>query len=110
MKRERTEQRYAKWRQLVEDQNKSGLTQKIFCQQHNISLSQFIYYNCLLKNKDNPTVKKPPAFASVKISDKSTITSSREIKLSLPNGFQFTFPSDLDVAQIKRLVEVLITC
>lgn len=110
MQKEKAEQRYARWKQLVEEQNKSGMTQKIFCQEHNISLSQFIYYNCLLKNKENPPVKKPFSFAPVKIADKNNIASSREIKLSLPNGFQFTFPSDLDVAQIKRLAEVLLAC
>jgi len=109
MQKENSEQRYARWRQLVEEQNKSGMTQKIFCNQHNISLSQFIYYNCLFKNKDNLPVKKSPSFAPVKISDKNNMTSG-EIKLSLPNGFQFTFPSDLDVIQIKRLIEVLLTC
>lgn len=109
MQKENSEQRYARWRQLVEEQNKSGMTQKIFCKQHNISLSQFIYYNCLLKNKDNPPVKIPSSFAPVKISDKYNMTSG-EIKLSLPNGFQFTFPSDLDVIQVKRLVEVLLSC
>jgi hypothetical protein len=109
MQKEKSEQRYARWRQLVEEQNKSGMTRKIFCKQHNISLSQFIYYNCLLKNKDTLLVKKSSSFAPVKISDKNNMTSG-EIKLLLPNGFNFTFPSDLDVIQIKRLVEVLLTC
>jgi hypothetical protein len=109
MKKENSEQRHERWRQLVEEQNKSGLTQKIFCKQHNISLSQFIYYNCLLKNKDDLSVKKPSSFAPVKISDKNNMPSD-EIKVSLPNGFQFTFPSDLDVIQVKRLVEVLLSC
>jgi hypothetical protein len=33
MQKENSEQRYARWRQLVEEQNKRGLTQKIFCKQ-----------------------------------------------------------------------------
>lgn len=110
MQNEKLEQRNIKWRELIKEQHKSGMTQKEFCKHKNITLPQFTYYNCLLKNKDNALVKKISSFAPVKILDKNNMTPSREIKLSLPNGFQFTFSSDFDVMQMKRLVEVLLTC
>lgn len=110
MKNEDQEQRYAQWRQLVEEQHKSGMTQKAFCKQRSLSLPQFVYYRCLFKSKDNTPIKNTAFFAPVKVSGKENTAVSGEIKLSLPNGFQCSFPSHLEAIQIKRLVEVLLAC
>lgn len=104
------QERHAQWKKLVEDQEKSGLSQKEFCNQQNLVLSKFVYYRCLLKNKEKTETVNTASFLPVKVlpKEKSTVTS--EIKLSLPNGFQCAFASNLDAVQLKRLVEVLLTC
>lgn len=43
---------HAKWQSLIEEQEKSGLSQTEFCKQHSIAISQFGYYRGLLKAKD----------------------------------------------------------
>ena len=43
--------RLEKWRTLVNEHEKSGLSQKDFCKQKNIVLSQFVYYRGQLKAK-----------------------------------------------------------
>lgn len=104
------QERYAQWYKLVEDQEKSGLSQKEFCNQQNLILSKFVYYRCLLKNKEKTAAISKASFTPVKVLPKENPVVSGEIKLSLPNGFQCTFPSYLDSNQIKRLVEVLLAC
>lgn len=104
------EQKYGQWYKLVEEQEKSGLTQSEFCRQQNLVLSKFVYYRCLLKNQDITKPIKPGSLAPVKVSSKENTSGSGEIKLLLPNGFQCLFPSNIDSTQIKRLVEVLLAC
>ena len=100
--------RYQQWHVLIEEQQASGLTQKKFCEQKNVNLSHFVYYRCRIKK--NTGFHPAASFIPVKISnDKNSITSS-EIKLLLPNGFQCTFVSHLDVVHVKKLVQALLTC
>jgi hypothetical protein len=105
-----TQERYAQWKKLVEDQEKSGLSQKEFCNQQNIVLSKFVYYRCLLKNKEKAVAINKTSFLPIKVLPKEQSVVSSEIKLSLPNGFHCVFPSHLEPIQLKRLIEVLLSC
>jgi hypothetical protein len=104
------QERYTQWGKLVEDQEKSGLSQKEFCSQQSLVLSKFVYYRSRLKNKEKTSAINKISFTPVKILPKENPVVPGEIKLSLPNGFQCSFPSYLDSIQIKRLVEVLLAC
>jgi hypothetical protein len=101
--------RHAKWQALVEEQEKSGVSQTEFCKQHNIAFSQFGYYRGLLKAKTHPKPKQPPLFSPVQIQKVST-KISEEIKIILPNGFQCYLPASIEITQIKRLMEALLSC
>jgi hypothetical protein len=41
-----SQEKHAKWRKLFEEQQASGLSQKEFCKQRELVLSQFVYYRC----------------------------------------------------------------
>lgn len=97
--------RLENWKILIEEQEKSGLSQASFCKQKNISVAQFGYYRALHKPRQRE--KMLGSFASVKINQSS---SEKEIRLNLPNGFQCAFSSGVDAAQIKKLVEALLSC
>jgi len=97
--------RHEKWKTLIEEQEKSGLSQANFCKQKNISSAQFGYYRGILKPK--PIEKLSTSFATVKLNQSSC---EKEIRLNLPNGFQCTFSSGIDVTHIKKLVEALLSC
>ena len=97
------------WNNLIAEQEKSGLSQKEFCNQRGLVLSQFVYYRCS-RNKGKPAKSTEPALKPVKVIGKEPSTISGDIRLSLPNGFQCSFPCSLDVIQVKRLVEVLLSC
>ena len=95
------------WKSLIVEQEKSGLSQKEFCNQRGLVLSQFVYYRC---SKNKGTKAAEPALKPVKVISKEPSAVSGDIRLSLPNGFQCSFPCSLDAIQIKRLVEVLLSC
>tara|TARA_R110000868_G_C10443617_1_gene725607 strand:- start:173 stop:496 length:324 start_codon:yes stop_codon:yes gene_type:complete len=100
-------QKREQWKNLVETQQTSDLSQKEFCRHHNLVLSQFVYYRSQLKN--NPTAKES-SFTPVKVTTNNSVTSSTDIKLILPNGFQCVFASGIEVSQVMRLVEALLPC
>jgi len=104
------EKRQNDWKTLVSEQEISGLSQKEFCNQRGLELAQFVYYRCRLKNKEKEAQISQPSFKPVKVVSKEAAHAAGDIRLSLPNGFQFTFPCHLDSAQVKRLVEVLLSC
>ncbi len=93
------------WKSLIAEQEGSGLSQKEFCKQRGLVLSQFVYHRCSFKNKNIQTVK--PALRPVKVIGNE---SSVDIRVSLPNGFQCSFPCSIDMSQVKRLIEVLMSC
>jgi hypothetical protein len=105
-----SQEKHAKWHKLVEEQQASGLSQKEFCMQRELVLSQFVYYRCQIKNLTRAEPAVISNFTPVKISSQEKGLLSTEIKLLLPNGFQCIFPSQIDANQVKRLVEVLLSC
>jgi len=103
------EDRRAKWQSLVEEQEISGLTQSVFCKSRNLVLSQFVYYRGLIKAKESTNAVGVKSFTPIQVS-KIESNSASEIRIVLPNGFQCYVSSRVEVLQIKRLVEVLLTC
>jgi hypothetical protein len=91
------------WKKLVEEYEKSTLSQIDFCKHNNLSPAKFSYY----KNQYKTKPKIEGAFSPVKISQ---AVNTAEIRLILPNGFQCFFLCNMDKAQIKNLMEVLLTC
>jgi hypothetical protein len=106
---EEQKQRYENWRKIIDEYLQSGMTQKSFCEKENLSLPKFVYYYSQFKRENELPLNKP-SFVPVKVPNLEKSAGISEIKLSLPNGFQCTFPSHIDVSQIKRLIEVFLSC
>lgn len=102
-------QRRDTWRKIVDEYLASDMTQKAFCEQHNVSLPQFVYYHGKFRSEKEQSGAMS-TFVPVKIPHHEKPVASSDIKLTLPNGFQCVFPSHVDVVQIRRLVEVLQSC
>ncbi len=96
-----------KWKAIIEEQERSGLSQEEFCKQHNLSPSSLAYYRRIYRHKSHQPKKVLGSFAQVNISKP---TSINEIRLSLPNGFQCAIPCELDGGQIKELIGILLSC
>ena len=99
------------WFNLVAEHEKSGLSQREFCKQKNIVLSQFSYYRGVA-NKSTSAQPMSNFLVPVKIAAEAAAPAviTTEIKLVLPNGFQCAFASTVDPAYMKRLIQVLLTC
>jgi hypothetical protein len=100
---------HVEWQTLVDEQEKSGQSQNDFCSQRGLVLSQFVYYRSSLKNKEKSAIPQP-IFKPVKLTSKDAPILSGDIKLTLPNGFQCSFPCQMDSEHIKRLVQVFLSC
>ena len=106
--------RHAKWYELIEQQEKSGLSQTEFCKLHDLSKSNFVYYKGVIKSKSVIEEHKikgelSPVFSAVQIKRPESNAAS-DIKIILPNGFQCFISSALDMSQVKRLMEALLSC
>ena len=95
-----------KWEKIIEDQEKSGLSQEAFCKANNLPSTSFVYYRGIFRGKQQPN-KTSGAFAPVTV---AKAMSANEIRLTLPNGFQCTFPTDLESSRIKELVGIFLSC
>lgn len=95
-----------KWKNIIDDQESSGLSQEEFCKTHNLSSSTFCYYRSIFRGKQE-SKKTSGSFTSVNISKSVSLS---EIRLTLPNGFQCTFPADVDSVRIKELVGIFLSC
>ena len=100
--------RYAKWRELVAEYEQSGLSQMAFCKQRDLVSSKFGYYRSVIKSQ-NKVGDNQKLFSSVQIK-KSELNTSTEIKIILPNGFQCFIPIAMDMLQLKRMMEALLSC
>lgn len=101
------QERRTKWQELIEEQEKSGLSQDAFCKLHNLVFSNFTYYRSKFRGKAQVQKKPPGTFTPVSVT-KSPVT--HEIRLSLPNGFQCSLPLDIDPLRVKELLEVILSC
>jgi len=100
---------YIKWRALIEEQEKSGLSQKDFCEQNALTLSQFVYYRSRIKSTEKITHPTSTLFSPIQL-QKDTLNDLREMRIILPNGFQCVFPCDADTIAIKKYLGVLLSC
>lgn len=95
--------RYEKWQVLIDEQESSGMSQSAFCKERDITLAQFSYYRGTLKPKNSSS----GSFTPVTIKQQLI---SKDIRITLPNGFQCVFPCDLNASQIKEWVRTLLSC
>ncbi|MEO8402930.1 MAG: hypothetical protein ABI597_14250 [Gammaproteobacteria bacterium] len=101
--------RHAKWQALIEEQERSGQTQAGFCKQREVSSAQFSYYRGLIKAKTNNKLTDSNLFSAIHMK-KNESNSLAEIRIILPNGFQCYLPSQIDISQVKKLMEALLSC
>ncbi len=98
--------RHKKWKEIIEEQEKSGLTQEAFCKAHNIKPATLVYYRSVFRKK-KPSADPIGQFAKVSLAKPQSVN---EIRLLLPNGFQCVIPIDIELVRIKELVRVFLSC
>ena len=93
-----TKQKRALWAQRIEEQKKSGLSQREFCKEHSLNYSNFSYY-CRKKTKKKDQGKKQ--FIPIK---GNHFASNVQVRTS---GAEFSFSNLPDVEWLVSLVKKL---
>lgn len=97
----------AQWQAVIDDYEKSGLSQPAFCEKHQLSSSNFYYYRKILRGEaSQPSSGR---LMPVKVSS-SASPGGAEIRFVLPNGTQCVFPSNLELCRIKELIKMVASC
>ena len=98
-------QRSQKMFALIEGYQKSGLTQKAFCETEGLALSTFQYW--ISKYKKYHQRDSSPAEAFVELKAQSPLSSfGNAIILSYPNGVKLTVDKDVKPAFLKELISL----
>ncbi len=96
------------WERILEDFEKSGLSQKIFCAQHDIKACTFSYHRSRQLKRQQGDKK----FIPIQVKErarKSPICDSGFI-LSLRNGSKLMIPQQYDKSALKNLLTMLGVC
>jgi hypothetical protein len=101
-----------KWFALIEEQEKSGLSASAFCKERNLKLAHMhSYRHQLKKRKAASSTDRQEKLVPVQIKSKdNALAISGEIRLILSNGTQCILPGQTEIAQIKTLVGILMSC
>lgn len=86
---------------FVEDYNKSGLRQSVFCRNKGINPVTFSGW---LKKASSQKAK----FIEVELPSAASIAIKQAIEVKLSNGAQINIPTDLDTERIADLVRRII--
>ena len=85
---------------LIRTWELSGLSQKDFCINNNISLSTFGYWRKQYLKDQKPKVK---AFKQINLPSRI----DRELKITYPNGVSLRLTSDIDKNELAKLIRCL---
>lgn len=97
---------------LLEERKQRNLTINDFCQEKNITPSQFYYYQQCINNPEKAkTVKKnsSPKIKPIQIIN-PTAKENTVIRFILPNSLQCILPSDMSPHDIKAILELAMSC
>lgn len=106
-------QKETRYRELIAQQQESGLTIKEFCFNHGLAPATFHYWKKRLVNKSSrkdfiPLIVKPSGLVSAKGSVCSEINTGKEVLLELvyPNGTILRVKNDLDLVKLRSLIHL----
>ncbi|HWC91041.1 MAG TPA: hypothetical protein VG433_15335 [Pirellulales bacterium] len=101
-----------RWRTLVAEQRRSGLTIAAFCLNHELACSAFHYWKRELLARDAQRRPPRPAarFLPVVVADApsaSSAPSALPLELALPSGEVLRVPAGFDPATLAQVLAVL---
>ena len=99
----KSQQRTDYWREHITAWQASGLSGQAFCQQHQLTYHQFVYWRQKLRT---PKDSLSSGFAKVTAATPLT-THAGELTLALPNGLVLTGFNDHNVALLGAILRQL---
>ncbi|MEO9205766.1 MAG: hypothetical protein ABI296_08670 [Gammaproteobacteria bacterium] len=93
-----------KWREIIEAWNKSGESQKAYCDRLEISFNTFTYARTKFLQQDNPKTQFIPL--TVKSNSEEKLLPLSSITLENPYGYKLHLPASLSLEQLTKLFKL----
>jgi len=91
------------WQRIFQQHTESGLTKSEFCKRNKITVSSFYAWTKKLNVQSPPKLAKPKIIPLVF----PEVKPDPQLTLTLPNGYQFSFPASLEPSQLQQFLSVL---
>ncbi len=96
---------------FVEKWYESGISQSKFCIDENISKSTFGYWVTKFRKEKGITrssLKNPKTFIPLELPEAVSLpaTENHQIEINYPNGIRLSCPVNIDVTQLKSLINI----
>lgn len=91
------------WQRIFQQHTESGLTKSEFCKRNKINVSTFYAWANKLSKKPQPTLNKPKIIPLLFPDAKQ----DQQLTLTLPNGYQLSFPASLEPTKLQQYLSVL---
>ena len=108
---QRREQAWAKWRDLVSEQEQSGQSVAAFCRDRELAQSQLIYWKRRLRETAKaPFVEVQLARPGVEPGVQAGALGSTTIEVRLRNGRSLMVGASFDAGHLRALLAVVESC
>lgn len=107
---EKVPKKRAEWFALIEEFEKSNLSQINFCRQKGLILSRFTYYVQIYRKIKAPSPQRKTSCFSPVIVSQSPSAATSDIKIELPNGFRCQVASTIAPDILKKILGALLSC
>lgn len=102
------EERVARWKYLIAEYHKSGLSKIEFCRRHKIATSGFYTWFNRLSPISNLQSKAPVNFVPIKFSKEPSLADNPcQLQLKFPTGLALNFSGGVTPGFVKELVSIL---
>jgi hypothetical protein len=92
-----------RWRERIRACEKSGLTQKAFCEQHHLGLASLQRWRRLLKTEEPCSNPAPVALLPVRVKE----MHPSNLTVVVSNDLRIEIPADFDPNALRQVIEVL---
>ena len=99
--------REARWRELVGQQSRSGLSVRAFCARERVTESAFYVWRRELRLRDMEPKTGRPAFVPVALPQTRAVEGDEHIVIELRGGRVLRLPSSLPTVRVAQLVEAV---
>jgi hypothetical protein len=93
-----------KWREIIEAWNKSGESQKSFCERLGVSLNTFTYARVKLLQQEKPKAQFVPLTIKNSLEEKALLPSVFVIEN--PQGYKLHLSASLPLEQLTKLFKL----
>lgn len=117
MKRKQSDEKVQFWRRLLDEQPRSGMTVKAFCQQNHVSVPSFYSWRRKIEQHDSTVSQNQPGdhaglvpvkvVAAVEQQPSDDFRRVDCIEIITPAGFTLRVHRDVSAQDIDRLLEAI---